>query len=465
MLKWLKGLFARLRPRLGWRRSTSSSGGRTSGSLRLEDCEFNSYSGTPWAGPSPVACSPQAVTRTPYVKNSTKWGRARLPHPQLEYRLSLWSILKKFCGKEFYRLAMPVEMNEPLSFLQRLTEILEYADLLEQAAAEDSSVNRMQCIAAFAVASLSSNLDRLRKPFNPLLGETFELDRSREESGCFRVVCEQVSHHPPVSALYAESGRGAYEMECSVNPRLIFWGKSIEIKPQGLTYLKLPKRGNEVYVWKSVDCRLQNILIGELYFEQHGEQTIHCQKTGLRCRIRYLQSESAEKMHKVEGEIVDCNGKIMSTLSGYWSKEIFFSEHNSEVLLWTAEPRPVDSRQYYNFTSMAMALNEMPIWYSHRRAPYDEHERMSLSQLEAISPAPTDSRFRLDIRRLEKGDIEAAAAEKGRLEEKQREARKARSNAGTEWRPMWFEKATEDHWMYRGGFWKRKNNVNLPDIF
>lgn len=72
---------------------------------------------------------------------------------------------------------MPVEINEPLSFLQRLAEIMEYSDLLEQAAAENDPVRRMQFVTAFAVASLSSNLERLRKPFNPILGETYELNR------------------------------------------------------------------------------------------------------------------------------------------------------------------------------------------------------------------------------------------------------------------------------------------------
>ena len=34
-----------------------------------------------------------------------------------------------------------------------------------------------QYVAAFAVSSISSNWDRIGKPFNPLLGETYELNR------------------------------------------------------------------------------------------------------------------------------------------------------------------------------------------------------------------------------------------------------------------------------------------------
>lgn len=39
----------------------------------------------------------------------------------------------------------------------------------------------------FAVSALASNWERLGKPFNPLLGETYEY-----KNDDFRVICEQV---------------------------------------------------------------------------------------------------------------------------------------------------------------------------------------------------------------------------------------------------------------------------------
>jgi len=35
----------------------------------------------------------------------------------------------------------------------------------------------VQLVAAFAVSATASNWERLSKPFNPVLGETYELDR------------------------------------------------------------------------------------------------------------------------------------------------------------------------------------------------------------------------------------------------------------------------------------------------
>lgn len=39
---------------------------------------------------------------------------------------------------------MPIVFNEPLSFLQRLVEYMEYVDLLEKASEESDPVARMQ---------------------------------------------------------------------------------------------------------------------------------------------------------------------------------------------------------------------------------------------------------------------------------------------------------------------------------
>ena len=64
-----------------------------------------------------------------------------------------------------------------------------------------------------------------------------------------------------------------------------------------------------------------------------------------------------------------------------------------------------DSDKYYNFTELACQLNE----------PED-------------GVAPTDSRLRPDQRLMEQGDWDAANAQKLRLEEKQRAARRQRES-------------------------------------
>ena len=89
-------------------------------------------------------------------------------------------------------MAVPVYFNEPLSFLQRFTEDLTYNKVLVQAAESEDPLLRLAYVACFAISTYTHTSLRLMKPFNPLLGETFEL-----EIDGLRVISEQVSHHPP----------------------------------------------------------------------------------------------------------------------------------------------------------------------------------------------------------------------------------------------------------------------------
>lgn len=63
---------------------------------------------------------------------------------------------------------------------------------------------------------------------------------------------------------------------------------------------------------------------------------------------------------------------------------------------------------------------------------------MSLNEVERDMKGqlcPTDSRLRPDVRLLEQGDIDAAAAEKSRLEDKQRATRKQLKKNPEPWQP------------------------------
>lgn len=60
---------------------------------------------------------------------------------------SIWSVLKNCIGKELSKITMPVIFNEPLSFLQRMTEYMEYAKLIRIASEQDDPIDRMKYIA------------------------------------------------------------------------------------------------------------------------------------------------------------------------------------------------------------------------------------------------------------------------------------------------------------------------------
>lgn len=74
--------------------------------------------------------------------------------------VGLWTILKNCVGKELSKITFPVVFNEPLSFLQRMTEVFEYAEYLNIADQCDDIVERMEvrCFAAVAIFAPPPNV-------------------------------------------------------------------------------------------------------------------------------------------------------------------------------------------------------------------------------------------------------------------------------------------------------------------
>ncbi|XP_057699474.1 oxysterol-binding protein 1-like isoform X4 [Corythoichthys intestinalis] len=346
--------------------------------------------------------------------------RTRIPEKP-DYYLNLWSVMKNCIGKELSKIPMPVNFNEPLSMLQRLTEDLEYYELLDKAAKCGGSLEQMCYVAAFTVSSYSTTVHRTGKPFNPLLGETFELDRLRECG--YRSLCEQVSHHPPAAAHHAFSEKG-WTLRQEIVLASKFRGKYLSIIPLGSIQCMFNKSGNH-YSWKKVTTTVHNIIVGKLWIDQSGEIDVVNHKTGDRCHLKFSPYSyfSRDVQRKVTGVVTDAEGKAHYVLSGTWDDKLELSrilqsstgadgnEGKQRTVyrtlkakeIWRKNPLPEGAENMYFFSALALTLNE------------DEE-----------GVAPTDSRRRPDQRLMEEGQWEAANAEKQRLEEKQRAARRER---------------------------------------
>lgn len=110
--------------------------------------------------------------------------RTELPAPKSKEPFSIIKVIRGMVGKDLTKTCVPVQFNEPLSMLQKFAESMEYEDLLVRANKEQDPYIRCMLVAAFGVSRFSSTNNRLDKPFNPLLGETYELVDSRGKFKC-----------------------------------------------------------------------------------------------------------------------------------------------------------------------------------------------------------------------------------------------------------------------------------------
>ncbi|KAM9118233.1 oxysterol-binding protein 2 isoform 2-T4 [Pangshura tecta] len=403
-----------------------------------------------------------------------KRRRTRIPDKP-NYSLNLWSIMKNCIGKELSKIPMPVNFNEPLSMLQRLTEDLEYHELLDKAVKCESSTEQMCFVAAFSVSSYSTTVHRTAKPFNPLLGETYELDRL-DELG-FRSLCEQVSHHPPAAAHHVYSKQG-WTLWQEITIASKFRGKYLSIMPLGAIHLEFHSSGNH-YIWRKVTSTVHNIIVGKLWIDQSGDIEIVNHKSKDKCQLKFTPYSyfSRDVPRKVTGVVTDADGKAHYVMSGTWDEnmecsKIVQSSTSSEgkqktvyqtlapKVLWKKYPLPENAENMYFFSDLALTLNE-------------PEERV----------APTDSRLRPDQRLMENGKWDEANVEKQRLEEKQRAVRRRREAEAVEaleegkdyegYIPLWFERKVDPLTgelicVYKGGYWEAKEKQDwdlCPDIF
>ncbi|SMN22919.1 similar to Saccharomyces cerevisiae YAR042W SWH1 Protein similar to mammalian oxysterol-binding protein [Maudiozyma saulgeensis] len=389
--------------------------------------------------------------------------------------VSLWGVLKSMVGKDLTKIALPVSFNEPSSMLQRVSEDYEYGYLLTHASTLADSTLRMLYVAVFTAAPYASTINRVAKPFNPLLGETFEFTDKTQE---FRFVTEQVSHHPPICATMGESPRWDFYGESHVDSK--FNGRSFNIKHLGKWFVHMrpddkDSPDEEVYSFMKPDNSVIGILVGKPEVDNVGSARIDNHTTGDYCMLYYkARGWTMAGAYEVRGEIFDKDGKKRWVLGGHWNDSIYAKKcvssnesdtsstefpldttavgtngtnepryDGSKFLVWKANKR--QSGVPFNLTRYAIQLN-------------DDNERL------LQWTAPTDSRRRPDQRAMEEGRYDDAADEKYRLEEKQRAVRKQREQEDTElplWTPKWFTRDVhpttgDSYWHFTGEYWKNR---------
>jgi len=393
-------------------------------------------------------------------------------------KISLWGILKSMIGKDMTKMTLPVSFNEPTSLLQRCAEDMEYTDLLDVAAEREDSSERMLYVAAFAASEYASTIGRVAKPFNPLLGESFEY--ARPDKG-FRFFIEQVSHHPPIGAAYAEAAKWDYWGESAVKSK--FYGKSFDINPLGTWFLRLRPTATggkeELYTWKKVTSSVIGIITGNPVVDNYGPMEVKNWTTGETCILDFKpRGWKASSAYQCIGKVCGADGRVRWSIGGRWNDKIYArftpgfedadidkggkaSKHddNKAFLVWQAHERPTGIP--FNLTPFVVTLN-------------DPNEKL----LPVI--APTDTRLRPDQRAMEDGAYDFAATEKNRVVEKQRATRKKREEHGEEFVPKWFSKSRdpttgEEFWEFNHEYWKIRDQVakgettwekyGLEDIF
>ncbi|GAB5357504.1 hypothetical protein AAMO2058_000380300 [Amorphochlora amoebiformis] len=299
-------------------------------------------------------------------------------------------------GKSVINISLPVTIFEPRSFLQRMTDHWSYAPLyLNKAAQAKNAVERFKWSIVFVISGLHQGC-RQRKPFNPILGETYQ---ATYPDGT-KIYLEQISHHPPVSQyeLFGPNQSwkltGYNEYKASFRPNGVVGGQygpnRIEFKDGSVIEYSMPKVsisgmviGDWLFWWtdKAVFTDSKNKLSAEITFDPDAANSVMSYATSF-----FTTKSPCDTM---TGSVMK-DGKKIHQIEGCWLSKLKFDQK----VYWKI-------RQYLPFVPEEMK--------------------------ESLTSQCTK---RADLVALLKGDIDLSQSEKKRLEEKQRADRKLRKEMG-----------------------------------
>uniref|UniRef100_A0A2M3ZFZ3 Putative oxysterol-binding protein n=1 Tax=Anopheles braziliensis TaxID=58242 RepID=A0A2M3ZFZ3_9DIPT len=365
---------------------------------------------------------------TPYVHSSEEeFGAAGEQVEELpeEHKSLIWFLVKQVRpGMDLSKVVLPTFILEPRSFLDKLADSYYHADILSKAVLEDDPFTRMKTVVQWYLSGFYKKPKGLKKPYNPILGETFRCYWQHENGSRTFYIAEQVSHHPPVSVFYVTNRQDGFCISCSILAKSKFYGNSTSAILEGVATLTLLPRG-ESYTLTVPYAHCKGILMGTLSMELGGKVTIECENTGYKTELEFKLKPflgGNEYTNLLVGKL-KLGKETLATINGHWDGEIRIKDtrSNEESLLFNATPE-VRAKRLKRFTvpMESQGMNESERLWQH------------------VSAA------------IHRDDQVGATEEKTALEEAQRISAKERKATCTEWVPLLFQQDfVTGQWHYK----------------
>lgn len=400
-----------------------------------------------------TATRPSAMS-TPAVKRPgalpVTYGRVQAlesPTAPPENELSIFKVAKEVLssvkpGSDVTNINLPASVLDPVSTLEKTRKSMQRGELVQDMCDPTSdSLTRLLNVIRFNVSGLAR--ERFgKKPYNPILGEVYHCCfQHRGSGGRTLLVAEQVSHHPPITALHLRNDTLGFELNSYTKPEPRFWGNSLEVKLPGSIVIRLDRSktktndNNSTTDNTSKDAEVEHYVITRPYLymtgfiagrqrlEFSGTSTFRCTATNLGAEIEYKARSGLttmayrannEAVNMVSGRIFRLDsGATLYTLEGHWDRVISMVDATS-------------GERSVLFDYEATVLHKSMISVE----PEDKQLEESFSTLV----------WRDCSKAILAGETVKANAEKRRVEEVQRKLRKERSTTNIQWQHHYFTK-------------------------
>ena len=93
-------------------------------------------------------------------------------------------------------MSLPVQIFDSKSFIDAVADSYGFVPVFFQKVLQTKDIIEQIKYIACSIMFLHAASPNIQKPFNPILGETYQ-----GKLGPYPIYLEQISHHPPISAL------------------------------------------------------------------------------------------------------------------------------------------------------------------------------------------------------------------------------------------------------------------------
>ncbi|CAI2355791.1 unnamed protein product [Caenorhabditis sp. 36 PRJEB53466] len=277
-----------------------------------------------------------------------------------ENKSLIWTLLKQIRpGMDLSKVVLPTFILEPRSFLEKLADYYYHADLISEAVAEPDPFQRIVKITKFFLSGFYKKPRGLKKPYNPILGETFRCKWEHPDGSTTFYIAEQVSHHPPVSSLFITNRKAGFNISGTILAKSKYYGNSLSAILVGKLRLTLLNLG-ETYIVNLPYANCKGIMIGTMTMELGGEVNIECEKTGYRTTLDFkLKPMLGGAYNQIEGSIKYGSDRLAS-IEGAWDSVIRIKGPDGKRELWNPTPEVIKSR----LPRYEISLEEQGEWES-----------------------------------------------------------------------------------------------------
>ncbi|XP_012990492.1 oxysterol-binding protein-related protein 9 isoform X2 [Esox lucius] len=348
-------------------------------------------------------------------------------------------------GMDLTKVVLPTFILERRSLLEMYADFFAHPDLFVSIADQPEPKERMVQVVKWYMSAFHAGRKSsvAKKPYNPILGEVFfchwDLPSESDEhpstepslegpvpwapANSVSFVAEQVSHHPPISAFYAECLSKKIQFNAHIWTKSKFLGMSIGVHNIGQGCVSCLEH-DEHYILTFPNGYGRSILTVP-WVELGGECNIICSKTGYSASIVFhTKPFYGGKKHRITAEIFPPNDKkSFCSIEGEWNGVMYAKWASGENSLF------IDTKKMGCIKKKVRKLEDQL-----------EYESRSLWKDVTVS--------------LKARDIDAATEAKHRLEEKQRAEARERKENEMQWETRLFHEDGEC-WVYDEPLLKR----------